>query len=197
MQPSFKALILLTFATVLLLLPFVFSPVYVEVMRDRAIELYHVLRGELYKQATGFAALTFVIVEVLLTVRKRSRSWPFSIKVPGSMKIWRSVHIYSGVILLALVAVHTIGARGLNFNAVLLWVFFGVTLTALVGAVAETGLLESTRRRFGTWPGSAKPLTKGVLVRNLRSIWLTSHIFLVWMFAVMLAIHIFLVYYFA
>ncbi len=197
LQPSFKVLIGLTFVTVCLLLPFVFSPIYLDTMRDQAIELHPILRGELYKQATGFGSVTLVLVEVLLTVRKRSRSWPFALKVPGSMQIWRSVHIFAGVSLVALVGIHTIGARGVNFNAAFLWVFFGVTLTALIGVVSETGILESTQRFFGTLPGSTQPLTKGTLIRNLRSLWLTSHIFLVWMFAVMLIIHIFLVYYFA
>ncbi|WP_216349349.1 hypothetical protein [[Limnothrix rosea] IAM M-220] len=38
--------------------------------------------------------------------------------------------------------------KGLNFNAVFLWVFFAVTLTAVVGVVAGTGVLESPRRQF-------------------------------------------------
>ncbi len=195
-QPNFKILIGLTFLTALLLLPFVFSSSYLEVLRNNSVELHHFLRGEIYKQITGYIALSFCLFEIILTARKRGRGWIVSIKVPGSMNFWRSMHIFLGVALLGMVAVHTFGANGLNFNAVFLWVFFGVTLTAMVGVVAETGILESPRRDFGRLPGAARALTKGPLIRGLRAIWLTSHIFLVCLFAVMLVMHIILVYYY-
>ncbi|MBP0000736.1 MAG: hypothetical protein J7641_17355 [Cyanobacteria bacterium SID2] len=196
MQPSFKILIGLTLLTAVLLLPFALSPIYLDWLRDNSFDLHRFLRGEIYKQATGYGALFFVLLEVMLTMRKRSRSWPIPVKVPGSMKLWRSIHIFLGVGLVGMVLIHTIGSNGLNFNAVFLWVFFGVTLTALVGVVAETGILESTRTYFGTLPGSDKPLFKGPLVRSLRAIWLASHIFLVCVFAVMLVFHMALAYYY-
>jgi hypothetical protein len=101
-----------------------------------------------------------------------------------------------------------VGVTGLNFNALFLWVFFGVTLSALIGVVAETGVLESPRRYFGKSPvkdsshaqGLMKQLptfTKGELIRGLRTIWLTTHILLVSAFLVMLGFHIFLSYYYA
>jgi hypothetical protein len=195
-QPRFKVLIGLTLLTALLLLPFVFSNYYLDALRVNSVDLHQFLRGELYKQATGFAALAFVLIEVFLTVRKRSRGWPGRITLPGSMLLWRSVHIFVGVGLLAMVLIHTVGANGVNFNAVFLWVFFAVTLTALVGVVAETGILESTRSFWRPWPGSQTMLTKGPLIRGLRSIWLHSHIFFVCVFSVMLVMHIVLAYYF-
>ncbi|NET50134.1 MAG: hypothetical protein F6K09_15735 [Merismopedia sp. SIO2A8] len=196
MQPNFKTLIGLTLLTALLLLPFAVSSVYLDQLRAASVDLHQYLRGELYKQTTGFVSLAFVLAEVMLTARKRSRSWIGHIKIPGSMLIWRSVHIFLGVGLVGMVLIHTIGATGINFNAVFLWVFFAVTLTALLGVVAETGILESTRSRFGTFPGSSKPITKGPLIRRLRDIWLLSHIFFVCVFGVMLVFHIFLAYYY-
>ena len=195
-KPDFKTLIGLTLLTAVLLLPFAFSSVYLNLLRDNSFDLHQFLRGELYKQGTGYGALTFILLEVMLTVRKRSRSWPIRLKVPGSIQLWRSLHIFVGVALVGLILIHTIGSNGLNFNAVFLWVFFGVTLTALVGVVAETGLLESTRSYFGKLPGSNKPVSKGPLIRGLRSLWLASHIFLVCIFAVMLVFHIILAYYY-
>lgn len=195
-QPSFKVLIGLTLVTALLLAPFALSDVYLDALRSRSIDLHQFIRGELYKQATGYAALAFVLIELLLTVRKRGRGWIARIKLPGSMQFWRSSHIFLGVALLGMVLIHTLGANGLNFNAVFLWVFFAVTLTALVGVVAETGILESTRSYFGKLPGSSTVLTKGPLIRGLRAIWLTSHIFFVSVFAVMLVFHIALAYYY-
>ncbi|PSN16347.1 hypothetical protein C7271_20315 [filamentous cyanobacterium CCP5] len=195
MRPGFKTLIGLTLVTALLLMPFALSHAYLDLLRDRSFDLHRFLRGELYKQATGFGALGFVLLEVMLTVRKRSRGWIGKLTLPGSMQVWRSLHIFLGVGLVAMVLVHTLGANGLNFNAVFLWVFFATTLTALVGVVAETGILESSRSYFGTLPGG-KALTKGPLIRGLRSIWLISHIFFVCVFAVMLVFHIILAYYF-
>ncbi|MGF1520736.1 MAG: hypothetical protein ACFBSF_00265 [Leptolyngbyaceae cyanobacterium] len=194
-QPGFKTLIGLTLLSALLLLPFALSPYYLDWLRERSFDLHGFLRGEWYKQTTGFTALAFVLLEIMLTVRKRSRSWIGRIKIPGSMMLWRSLHIFAGVGLLAIVLVHTIGSNGLNFNAVFLWVFFATTLTALVGVVAETGVLESTRSYFGKLPGGAI-LTKGPLIRGMRSIWLVSHIFFVCVFTVMLGFHIILAYYY-
>ncbi|MGB2926204.1 MAG: hypothetical protein WBB82_12965 [Limnothrix sp.] len=196
LQPTFKILLGLTFLTVLLLLPFVFSENYLALLRENSVDVHGLLRGELYKQSTGFVALAFAAFEMALTLRKRGRSWIVRIKLPGTMNFWRSIHIFLGVAMLGMVCIHTLGATGINFNAVFLWVFFAVTLTALMGVVAETGILESPRRYFGKLPGMEAALTKGPLIRGLRAIWLTSHIFFVSLFFVMLVMHIILVYYY-
>jgi len=195
-QPSFKALIGLTLLTAVLLTPFALSAHYLDALRDNSFDLHRFIRGELYKQSTGYVALAFVVGELLLTVRKRGRGWISRLKLPGSMMLWRSIHIFMGVALLGAVLVHTLGATGFSFNAVFLWVFFAATLTALVGVVAETGILESTRSYFGKLPGSDTVLTKGPLIRGLRAIWLVSHIFFVCVFTVMLIFHIVLAYYY-
>lgn len=195
LKPSFKVLIGLTVLTAMLLLPFALSDYYLGILREQLVDVHGVLRGATYKQITGVAAVMLVLVELLLTARKRSRSWLGRIKIPGSMLFWRSFHIFSGVALVGLVLIHTVGANGYNFNAVLLWMFFGTTLTALVGVVAETGILESSRQYFGRLPGCDRSLTKGPLIRNLRAIWLASHIFFVGVFMLMLGVHIALVYY--
>ncbi|MBE9059924.1 hypothetical protein [cf. Phormidesmis sp. LEGE 11477] len=219
MKPRFSTLIILTLVSAVLLLPFALSPWYIEALRDRAFDLHQFLRGELYKQITGYIALALVLAEMLLTARKRSRSWPIRVKMPGSVLMWRSLHIFTGVALLAAVLVHTLGVSGINYNAIFLWSFFGVTLSALVGVVAETGVLESPRKVFSltnkrgsvkgdsdkksTWESAEKKgatgrigMSKGELIRAMRSVWLQSHIFLVGIFALLLAVHIFLVYYY-
>lgn len=199
MKPKLSTLIGLTLISALILTPFAFSPAYIPALRANYFDFLQFIQGDLYKQITGYIALAFVILEIILTVRKRARSWKFKISIPGSMQLWRSIHIFAGVGLLAIILIHTFGVNGLNFNAVFLWVFFGVTLSALVGVVAETGVLESSRKYFG-W-GSVKSegsmlISKGPLIRKMRQIWLFSHIFLVNVFMVMLAIHIFLAYYY-
>jgi hypothetical protein len=205
MKPKFSTLIVLTFVCVVLLIPFALSPIYIEILRAKAFDLLQLFQGNFYKQVTGFTALFFVFLEMALTVRKRSRGWLVKFSLPGSMQFWRSLHIFAGVGLLAIILVHTIGANGLNFNAIFLWIFFLVTLSALVGVVAETGIVESPQRYFG-WrlvkgeklenSERAVGIPKGQLIRRLRSLWLTTHIFLVSVFGVMLTIHIFIAYYY-
>ncbi len=218
MKPQFSTLIILTLVCAVLLIPFAFSPLYTDMLRDRSIDLHQFTRGEPYKQGTGFATLVLVGVEMLLTVRKRS-SLPGKWKVPGQMMLHRTIHIFTGIALVAFVLIHTIGVSGLNFNAILLWTFFGVTLTALMGAVAETGVLESPKRVFESpqnmffsknvffsnmfssrkiefAEGNAYAIGRGTLIRAMRAIWLPSHILLVSVFGLLLCLHIFLVYYY-
>ena len=207
MKPQFSTLIILTLVCAVLLVPFACSPIYMDVLRDRSFDLHQFTRGEIYKQGTGYASLVLVGIEMLLTVRKRS-SLPGKWKVPGQVMLHRSIHIFTGIALVAFVLIHTIGSSGLNFNAILLWSFFGVTLTALMGAVAETGVLESPKRAFESpkkmfgfkkiefAEGNAYAIGKGTLIRAMRAIWLPSHILLVSIFGLLLGLHIFLVYYY-
>lgn len=203
MKPKFSTLIILTLLAAVIIAPFAVSPIYIPILREQAFEILSFLQNNLYKQITGYIALAFVIVEMLLTARKRGKGWKIKLSVPGSMQMWRSLHIFLGVGLLAVVLVHTIGVAGINFNAIFLWVFFGVSLSALVGVVAETGVLESSQKRFFPWlasptvDGKKLPgISKGVIIRGMRAFWLNTHIILVSLFSVMLLVHIFLAYYY-
>jgi len=202
MKIKFSTLIILTFVSVALLIPFVLSPWYLPLLRESNFDLHLTLQENLYKQITGYVSLFFVLLEMILVARKRGNGWKIKIKVPGSLIFWRSLHIVVGIVLLATTLIHTVGSQGLNFNAIFLWVFFGVVLSALVGAVAEVGILESPQRVFSFAGMKADGLNqknlipKGVLIRNLRLIWLNTHIFLVSAFFVMLIIHIIIAYYY-
>ncbi|MDJ0901705.1 MAG: hypothetical protein QNJ55_23185 [Xenococcus sp. MO_188.B8] len=203
MKPKFSTLIILIFIAAAILTPFALSQIYIPIIREQSFDLLLFVQGELYKQTTGYIALAFVVFEFLLAARKRGRGWFVSIKVPGSILMWRRLHIFLGVGLLSIILIHTIGMHGLNFNAIFLWIFFGVCLSALMGVVAETGIVESPRRRFLVWLSNRKPngektlgISKSILVRNLRGVWLGTHIILVSIFFVMLGYHIFLAYYY-
>lgn len=201
MKPKFSTLIILTLVVAAILTPFALSGVYIPLMRVRNFNTLALLQTDLYKLITGFTVLALVLFELVLAVRKRGRRWQIS--VPGSILFWRSLHIFVGVGLVATVLIHTGGATGDNFNAIFLWVFFGVALSALIGVVAETGILESSQKYFGLipdrWPMVAKRfprISKGPLIRKLRFLWLSTHIILVSLFCVMLGFHIFLAFYF-
>ena len=204
MKPKFSTLIILTLISATILTPFAVSPIYIPVLREKAFDVLHILQSNLFKQITGYVSLVFVLVEMALIARKRGRGWKIKFSVPGSMQLWRSMHIFLGVGLLAVVLIHTIGVTGINFNAIFLWVFFAVSLSALVGVVAETGVIESSQKRFlpmfktVTSDGKKVPgISKGNLIRGMRAFWLNTHIILVAMFSVMLLFHIFLAYYYA
>lgn len=201
MKPKFSTLIILTLLSAAILAPFAVSPIYIPILREQAFEVLYFLQGNLYKQITGYISLAFVIAEMILTVRKRGKGWKVKLSVPGSMQMWRSLHIFLGVGLLAIVLIHTIGVAGINFNAIFLWVFFGVSLSALIGVVAETGVLESSQKHFLPWIGAAEGkkvpgISKGVMIKGMRAFWLNTHIILVSLFFVMLVFHIFLAYYY-
>ena len=203
MKPKFSTLIILTLLSAAILTPFAVSPIYIPILREKAFTALLFLQADLYKQITGYAALAFVIFEMILTARKRGRGWIVKLSIPGSMQLWRSLHIFLGIGLLGMVLIHTVGVTGLNFNAIFLWIFFGVSLSALVGVVAETGIVESPQKRFLTWISSKTPdgkkivgISKGNMVRSMRIIWLSTHIILVSIFFIMLGFHIFLAYYY-
>ena len=203
MKPSFSTLIILTLVSAAILAPFAFSPVYIPALRAQAFDLLYFLQANLYKQITGYISLAFVIFEMVLTARKRGKGWKIKMSIPGSMQLWRKLHIFLGVGLLAIVLIHTIGVKGINFNAIFLWVFFGVSLSALVGVVAETGIVESSQKRFFpmlktvTAHGKKIPgISKGNIVRSMRALWLSTHIILVGIFFIMLVFHILLAYFY-
>ena len=203
MKPKFSTLIILTLISAVILVPFVVSPIYIPILREKAFDVLFFLQGNLYKQITGYISLAFVIVEMILVARKRGRGWRIKLPIPGSMQLWRSIHIFAGVGLIAMVLVHTIGVAGINFNAIFLWVFFAVSLSALVGVVAETGVVESSQKRFlpmfKTVTADGKPISgisKGNMIRGMRALWLNTHVILVAIFFVMLCFHIFLAYYY-
>ena len=203
MKPKFSTLIILTLLSAAILVPFAVSPIYIPILREKAFETLLFLQDDLYKQITGYVSLAFVILEMVLTARKRGRGWSIKISIPGSMQMWRSLHIFLGIALLAVVLIHTIGVTGINFNAIFLWIFFGVSLSALIGVVAETGILESSQKRFFGFISTATPdgkkipgISKGNTIKNLRLLWLNTHIILVAFFFVMLGFHIFLSYYY-
>ena len=192
---KFSTLIVLTLITAALLTPFAFSSVYLANIRDNSFDLYQIFQQDLYKQITGYVSLAFVIFEMIITARKRGRGWLISLKIPGSIPLWRSLHIFVGVALVGVTLIHTVGATGLNFNAAFLWVFFAAILSALVGVVAEVGVLESPQKNFTLLPNNTS-IKKGPLLRNLRLFWISTHIILVSGFLVMLVFHIFLAYYY-
>ena len=203
MKPKFSTLIILTLISAAILAPFAVSPIYIPILREKAFDVLFFLQADLYKQITGYVSLAFVILEMILVARKRARGWKIKLSVPGSMQLWRSIHIFAGVGLIAMVLIHTIGVAGINFNAIFLWVFFAVSLSALVGVVAETGVVESSQKRFfpmfKTASAGGKPISgisKGNMIRTMRALWLNTHIILVAIFIVMLCFHIFLAYYY-
>ena len=73
MKPKFSTLIILTLISAAILAPFAVSPIYIPILREKAFDVLFFLQADLYKQITGYVALAFVILEMILIVRKRAR----------------------------------------------------------------------------------------------------------------------------
>ena len=70
---TFPLLIFLTILSAVLLIPFVFSDIYLSTLRDNSFNFHEFIKGNLYKQITGYIAMFFVLLERILTLRKRGR----------------------------------------------------------------------------------------------------------------------------
>ncbi len=201
MKPSLSTLTILTILSIVLFFPFVISDLYMEVIREQAAHVYQFLTKSLYKEITGFIALGFFVIEMLLTLRKHGGKW--KIRLPGSVLFWRQMHIFLGVGYIGIILIHTGGSMGHNFNLLFLIVFIVVTLTAMLGVVAETRILAVPQQKIalGPSPDASGPklfplIHKAHLIRTLRSVWLGLHIFFVSVFSIMLGFHVFLAFYF-
>ena len=194
MKPTLRTLSILAAISVVLIVPFILSDLYIPILRETAFYSHQILRRGFYKEITGFICLGFFAIEMILTLRKRGGRW--KIKLPGSIFFWRSLHIFLGVGFIGATLVHSLGAGGSMFNHIFLTVFILLSLVAMMGVGVETYLVGVPDRKVAFAPIGLPATPKGQLIRNLRSIWLGLHIVLVSLFAVMLGFHILLAFYF-
>ena len=194
MRPTFPTLSILAAISVVLIVPFILSDLYMPLLRDTAFYTHQLVRRGLFKEITGFVCLGFFAIEMILTLRKRGGRW--NIKLPGSIFFWRSLHIFLGVGFIGATLIHSFGAGGSTFNHIFLAVFILLSLVAMMGVAAETYLVGIAARKVALAPIGLPPIPKGQLIRNLRSLWLGLHIVLVSLFAVMLGFHILFAFYF-
>ena len=141
-------------------------------------QLEQVLRNSLYKQISGYTLLGVTVIALLLSLRKRLKSW----RKLGDFGSWRAVHGTVGLATLLMLFVHTGFHLGDNLNRILMVTFATLNLLgALVGIIAG---LES------------KPTQLGNLSRRMRPFATVIHLALFWPLPALIGAHVFTVYYY-
>jgi hypothetical protein len=165
----------------------------------------YLMESSLFRQITGFMGLAIVLVEFLFSIRKRFK---FNFGLSFSYSIWRLVHIFSGILFLLLIVIHTGCQWGHNLNGWLLSAFTLVVFVALTGQLLETKrlneqiqmkILRKTRELPVLRRGLAKFFAdrwKQLSIKQIKTVWLKLHIIFVSIFIVLLLFHIFCAYYF-
>lgn len=133
-------------------------------------------RSSLFKQISGFSLLTVAILISSISLRKRLpkvvKKWQYT--------SWRTVHIFSAILLFALLISHSGFRLGENLNLYLMLTFSGLLITGSLAALnLATGHLVARKlslyfRRISTW----------------------GHILLLWPLPALLGFHILKTYYF-
>ncbi|MBX2882775.1 MAG: FAD-dependent oxidoreductase [Granulosicoccus sp.] len=89
-------------------------------------------RDGFYKQVSGFTVLGLSVFAAILSFRKRI-SWFQSV---GRFDTWRMVHVLSGVLVVAVLLVHTGFRVGYGLNQLLMLCFLGLILLGSLGSAA-------------------------------------------------------------
>jgi len=131
-------------------------------------------RSGLARQMTGFGLLAVCLGELLLSLRKRWRRFPW-----GAFPWWRVVHGAVGALSLLLLVLHTGLRAGENFNRVL---FFNFLAVNAIGAVAGAFFASDLSSR----PRAAQGQRLSRLV----------HTALVWPLPTLVAFHVLAAYWF-
>lgn len=123
------------------------------------------IRHHLFLQITGFIAVALVLLQVLLSLRKR---WNFPNQI--TFNSLRAVHIICGTFLTLIVFIHTGGYWKWNINGCLLIVFLLTTCQATLGNALEVRLTRrmilrrlAKKYKGNTGPVEEERVTKAVL----------------------------------
>jgi len=168
--------------------------------------------GRAVRLATGWGAVAIVGFQFLHSARMRT-SLTFGVPYP----LWIALHQGSGILFLALVALHTAGRWGVHLNGWLSLAVFGAVFGGILGKLAE--FLLMTRiilgrlaaipdrrrnappdRRVRARPGRERRVAPGdspvPALYRFRTAWSTMHLTIAALLAVTLAFHVAAVGYF-
>jgi nitrite reductase (NADH) large subunit len=127
------------------------------------------------KQVTGYAALAFAFVSLLLSLRKRWARFTFS-----DVPLFRAFHASLGVLAMVALVLHTGLHLGKNLNRTLM---IAMLALALLGSAA--GVVTALSHWFSP-----------VRARDHRLVWSRAHLIAFWPLPVLLVLHIVAVYYY-
>lgn len=132
-------------------------------------------REGLYKQVSGYSLLGLGLLLSLIGLRKRLSAFTL-----GGYDGWRVLHVTLGVLVAAVLVVHTGLRLGFNLNLLLMLCFVALLLAGSV-AGGVTGLEHALPRR---------------LARRTHAFSLWIHILLLWPLPALLGFHVFKTYWF-
>ena len=162
-------------ALLLLALFAILGPFDYQASVDASPNLEFMWTENVWKQVSGYSAAALMLAGMGMSLRKRWRRLKF-----GLFSRWRIKHAYAGVLMLALLFVHTGLSLGQDFNR---WFLLTVLATLASGSLVGTFTVLENRRPH-------------VLYHRLKY-WLNwLHIGLSWPIAALLLIHILVVYYY-
>lgn len=152
---------------------------YAESVQSKISNIDSLWRTGFYKQISGFTLLGLSVIILMLSLRKRLTSFNW-----GDFPYWRVVHVGLGVLIFAVIFLHTGFRFGNELNFILMMTFSALML---VGIVASTVIAKEHQL--------SNKLSVRILgqIRRL-SIW--THILLFWPIPALLAFHIIKGYYF-
>ena len=159
---------------VVLVVPHFSSLMGRELLRPAVGPLDRLLKIHMYREVTGYLALSLVLVALSVSLK------PTSVRLPCLRRKYRIVHIVVGLLLLVIVLLHTGGTYGAHLNGLLLASAQLAILIALAGKLLENRRLESGAGGVG----------------RIRALWLPAHLLAVALLLVFLVFHVFSVYYF-
>ena len=162
-------------ALLLLALFAILGPMDYQASVEASPNLEFLWTENVWKQVSGYSAAALMVAGMGMSLRKRWRRLKF-----GLFSRWRIKHAYAGLLMLALLFVHTGLSLGQDFNH---WFLLVVLATIASGALVGVFTVLENRRPH-------------VFCHRLkyRLNWL--HIVLSWPIAALLLIHILTVYYY-
>jgi nitrite reductase (NADH) large subunit len=131
--------------------------------------------ASLAKQTTGFSLLAIAVFVSLLSLRKRIRWIAFA-----KFSSWQLAHVVVGLVAIGVLFAHTGFRMGANLNA---WLMLSFTGLIVAGGLAGTATAMSQRY-------------DGLRLRQLKTVSLWAHIFLLWPLPALLGFHVLKGYYF-
>jgi len=132
-------------------------------------------RDSLFKQISGFTILGFVVIGLLVSVRKRLSTFTL-----GNYDMWRLSHIVLGTGALLALIVHTGFRLGSELNLLLM-----VNFLLLAAAGANASIVVATEHRMVP-----------TLAKKQRKLWNKAHLLLFWTLPLLLSFHVLKTYYF-
>ena len=167
---------LISFAGILLAV--LVGPIkYMDSVEAYGYKVEELWRSGLLKQISGYTLLCLSVFAATLSLRKRFQQLKF-----GRYAIWRATHTVTGLLILALLFIHTGFRLGYNFNA---WLMVAFGLLNLMGGL--TGIFSGLEARTNS--------RVGAISRRLKPAAGVAHIALFWPIPLLVVFHILSVYY--